>query len=75
MTHATSGTLARSLSQATESRLPSTDWTDLFAQIYVQRNPRIFRPPFDSRRAARPANPASRTGSIMKNGRLRSEPL
>jgi hypothetical protein len=79
MAHATSAIPHRLLVPAGEPRLPSTEWSDLFAQIYAQRNPRIFRPKpdasFDSPGDAVPANPVSPLGSIMKNGRLRSELL
>jgi hypothetical protein len=86
MTHATSGTPGRPPESIGASRVPSTEWSDHFAQMYAQRNPRIFRPPLnssfdlpfdpplDSPNKALPANPAPRLGSIMKNGRLRSEP-
>jgi|HubBroStandDraft_1064217.scaffolds.fasta_scaffold56055_3 hypothetical protein len=86
MTHATSATPGRPRELVGASRVPSTEWSDLFAQIYAQRNPRIFRPqhnssfdvpfdsPLDSPSKSLPANPAPRSGSIMKNGRLRSEP-
>jgi hypothetical protein len=34
---------------AAQSHPPSTEWSDLFAQIYAERNPRIFPPRTQSR--------------------------
>lgn len=49
MTHSTPATPSRLPAFAAQPHPPAREWSDLFAQIYAERNPRIFSPRTQSR--------------------------